>query len=252
MPRHPMLFFWVALWVAATIVATLGGPFGTLESLGLWERGAYWGLMIGASVPIALGIVVLLRRAFPTLPFWLRSLQASILMALVYGGLIVAVNSVVYATDMPFHEAAGITLVISLALSLVSITLERLMREQGQRGSARFRARLPAELRGLPLHVQARDHQIEVRGEGGQATLLLRFSDALDELASEDGLQVHRSHWVARCAIAHGLIQGNRLFLMLKDGTEVPVSGPHRAALEAVGVRFDRPGEQAPRARPNP
>ncbi len=62
--------------------------------------------------------------------------------------------------------------------------------------------------------------------------VLCRFSDALRDLSSADGVQVHRSHWVAHTAIAEVFRDGSNLRLRLKSGDIVPVSRSYRAGIE--------------------
>ncbi len=96
--------------------------------------------------------------------------------------------------------------------------------------------RLADDIRGPLVRVSVRDHYVDVWTEQGSAQLLMRFVDALSELEGADGLQVHRSHWVARRAIAQVQRRGANLVVVLKDGAEVPVSRRFHAAL---GATFD-------------
>ena len=65
---------------------------------------------------------------------------------------------------------------------------------------------------------------MEIHTDGGSDLLLLRFRDALREVAEIDGAQVHRSHWVARSAVAGVVRHRGRVVLRLVNGAEVPVS----------------------------
>jgi hypothetical protein len=81
--------------------------------------------------------------------------------------------------------------------------------------------------------VQAEDHYIRVHVEDGSSRLIYRrFADALKELKSLDGMQVHRSFWVKRSAIANALTEQGKLRLHLAGGLVVPVSHKHRALIE--------------------
>ena len=60
-------------------------------------------------------------------------------------------------------------------------------------------------------------------------------ADALKELGPTPGLQVHRSHWVTDAHVETLKRDGGRLVLIMKDGTEIPVS---RTYAEAVRSRF--------------
>jgi DNA-binding LytR/AlgR family response regulator len=48
-------------------------------------------------------------------------------------------------------------------------------------------------------------------------------------------MQVHRSWWVARAAVADSGLNGRNLILRLKNGLEAPVSRPTVAKLKAAG-----------------
>jgi hypothetical protein len=81
--------------------------------------------------------------------------------------------------------------------------------------------------------VQAEDHYIRVHIDDGSSRLIYRrFADALSELRDLDGMQVHRSFWVKRSAIANSVHEGSNLRLQLTGGLMVPVSQKHRALLD--------------------
>ncbi|HEX4080027.1 MAG TPA: LytTR family DNA-binding domain-containing protein [Rhizomicrobium sp.] len=97
-------------------------------------------------------------------------------------------------------------------------------------------ARLPPRLRSATLYaVQAEDHYIRFYTSAGSDLVLLRFSDALRELRGIEGAQVHRSWWVARDAVKSSRRDDGKLFLVLGDGTEAPVSRSYTRALQAEG-----------------
>jgi uncharacterized membrane protein YoaK (UPF0700 family) len=99
----------------------------------------------------------------------------------------------------------------------------------------RLLSRLPAGVRGEVLSVSVRDHYIDVYTSRGTAELLFRLSDAIGELDGVDGAQVHRSHWVARAAVAAVERGRGRIALRLVDGRTVPVSRGRLAALSERG-----------------
>jgi len=97
-------------------------------------------------------------------------------------------------------------------------------------------ARLPARSRAELLHLRMQDHYVEVHTTAGSEMLLLRFRDALSEVEGVNGLQVHRSHWVARNAVA-GVERrgGGRIALRLVNGSRVPVSRSFAPLLRSRG-----------------
>ena len=76
---------------------------------------------------------------------------------------------------------------------------------------------------------------MEVHTGEGSDLLLLRFRDALREVGELDGAQVHRSHWVARAAVAGVERRNGRIALRLVNGRLVPVSRSFAPALRDRG-----------------
>jgi DNA-binding LytR/AlgR family response regulator len=54
--------------------------------------------------------------------------------------------------------------------------------------------------------------------------LLMRLQDAIAELDGLEGMQVHRSWWVARAAVSAIRRDDRSLRIVLENGMEVPVS----------------------------
>lgn len=96
-----------------------------------------------------------------------------------------------------------------------------------------FFDKLPVELRGNVLALEAEQHYMRVYTSAGSTLILYRLSDAMRELGAQ-GMQVHRSFWVAYGAVTKvdggG---GGALKLVLKNGIEVPVSRSFRIAVQA-------------------
>ena len=102
-------------------------------------------------------------------------------------------------------------------------------------GAKALLSRLPAPKRGELLHLRMQDHYVEVHTDKGMEMLLLRFRDALQEVEGVDGMQVHRSHWVARAAVEKVQRREGRVVLRLVNGVQVPVSRSFMPALRARG-----------------
>ncbi|MDB2521898.1 LytTR family transcriptional regulator [Planktomarina temperata] len=96
--------------------------------------------------------------------------------------------------------------------------------------------RLPSDMRGAIQHLSAEDHYTRVTTSQGSCLVLLRFSDALQEVAPTPGLQVHRSHWVSFDAIDKAERRGDGVRLILAGGASVPVSRSHMPSLRAKGI----------------
>ena len=99
-----------------------------------------------------------------------------------------------------------------------------------------FLERLPARLRGSALYaVEAEDHYLRLHTSKGADLILMRLSDAIDELEGIEGAQTHRSWWVARDGVDEARRADGRATLRLKDGAEVPVSRTYVRALRQAG-----------------
>ena len=59
----------------------------------------------------------------------------------------------------------------------------------------------------------------------------MRFGDALKELGATEGMQVYRSHWIARAALTKVSHRAGRTAAHLANGAEVPVSRRYARAL---------------------
>jgi hypothetical protein len=100
-----------------------------------------------------------------------------------------------------------------------------------------FLRRLPLALGRDLLALEMEDHYARVHTALGSTLILLRLRDAVAELGAGSGLQVHRSWWVARDAVAQVERDAGRLVLVLRNGLRVPVSKTYRDAVRAAGWR---------------
>lgn len=94
--------------------------------------------------------------------------------------------------------------------------------------------RLPPRLGRNLLCLQMEDHYVRAHTDQGSDLILLPLKAALAELEVE-GLQVHRSWWVARAAVVGAIHEGRNLRLRLSNGLEPPVSRASIAALRQAG-----------------
>lgn len=81
------------------------------------------------------------------------------------------------------------------------------------------------------LAVEAEDHYVKVHTTAGSELVYYRFADALEDLRTHDGLQVHRSFWVRRAAVERVDTHGRQWEVVLPRGLRVPVSRANQGAL---------------------
>lgn len=79
------------------------------------------------------------------------------------------------------------------------------------------------DLSGL-LHIEAREHHVHLTFENETSVARARLGDIVAQTQTEDGMQPHRSWWVARDPAIRAERKNGRLVLRLRDDTEVPVA----------------------------
>lgn len=95
-----------------------------------------------------------------------------------------------------------------------------------------YLAALSPPLSGRMIRAEAQEHYVRLTTTEETRMVLHRFSDILRDLGGQPGLQVHRSHWVARDAVAGVSREGANLRLKLRNGDSVPVSRSFRKGAE--------------------
>ena len=244
--------------IAVTLLAYLG-PFGTWSALTVLDRAEFWSISVGTNWIVALVVFNLTMWAFQSRgwPLWVGLVLASLTTALPGTGMVWVVVAA-YLDYRPSHGSGIVSLYAQVAVlhlmigTAVYLLIEMRMRARG--AEVEFSplepsadaaspagpppdlvARLPAGTRGTLLHLRMQDHYVEVHTDAGMTMLLLRFRDALNEVQGVQGMQVHRSHWVARAAVTGVERRNGRIALRLVNGTRVPVSRSFAPAIKAEG-----------------
>lgn len=133
-------------------------------------------------------------------------------------------------------------LVISLIVTSAAYLLDLLKDKDAGNNDDRdpiagFLERLPVKFRTAELYaISSEDHYLRVHTSLGEELILMRLADAVRELSKVDGLQVHRSWWVAKIGVTDEKKADGRSFLILPTGTEVPVSRSYRTRAKDVGL----------------
>ncbi|QCO02380.1 LytTR family DNA-binding domain-containing protein [Azospirillum argentinense] len=248
--------------LAAALVLTLLGPFGTFADLTLAQRLAYWCGLIGLG---GLAFELLTLAAGHRLRERARAWRAML------AGVVLAVAALMTLTvallertlrGMDFLRPLGLAelfvyvVLVTLLVSAIPVWLE--LRDRGllagptspssppapddapappaERPEPAFLARLPARLGRDLLALEMEDHYVRAHTAEGSDLILMRLRDAIAELAGLQGMQVHRSHWVAAAAVA-GVERkpDGKLVLILRNGRRVPVSRSYAAAVREAG-----------------
>jgi hypothetical protein len=85
------------------------------------------------------------------------------------------------------------------------------------------------------LCLQMEDHYVRVHTAGSSRLVLATLNQAMAALGNADGLQVHRSWWVARRAVVRAVSEGRNLRLQLVNGITAPVARSAVAMVREAG-----------------
>ena len=87
--------------------------------------------------------------------------------------------------------------------------------------------------RGALWAISSELHYLRIYTDVANDLVLMRLSDAVERLATFDGIQIHRSHWVARQGIRDLVKQDGALEVELHNGVRLPVSRANAASVRA-------------------
>ncbi|QFT78956.1 LytTR family DNA-binding domain-containing protein [Erythrobacter sp. THAF29] len=96
-------------------------------------------------------------------------------------------------------------------------------------------ASLPDHLGSDIIALEMEDHYCRVHTALGSELVLTRLRDAMTQIDGIEGMQVHRSWWVARGAVEDIVRDGRNMRLKLARDVEAPVSRAKVSQLKAAG-----------------
>lgn len=235
-----------AALLALALYMTAVQAFG-VDPAGPGERAAYWLVCILGGGVIAAGMEPWLERV-PALAARAPLLACAMAVAMTFPItlLVFLVNGLALGAPLTVAAYGALfakVLVVDCAVVAMAALL-RLARARpappGPPGEPAARPnpladRLPPKLaRAAIVAVQAEDHYLRVYTAAGEGLVYMRFGDALAALAEADGLQVHRSWWVARRQVEEVRLKGGRGELRLAGGIAAPVSRSFAERVRAV------------------
>ncbi|ATQ43830.1 LytTR family DNA-binding domain-containing protein [Caulobacter mirabilis] len=250
--RKPLSTLAAAFVLSTTLGVVLGviGPFGSYLSGDLIQRVVYWTVSLWAGwLLFGLALSNLYRMAAGQgWPLWAWGPAAVALLTIPIAAITrLLVDRILSgAGGVGWLEWYGQCLIISALVSgLVLWRVAAALRREASRGeaveevsspdSADPRDRLPRGLGREVLCLQMEDHYVRVHTPGGSALVLMSLGQAVAGLGDLEGMQTHRSWWVARDAVEGAVEDGRNLRLKLKGGLTAPVSRARVGALRAAG-----------------
>ncbi len=228
----------------AGLFLALAGAFGTGQAP-LFVRLTYWlGMMLGGTFTAVMTGEWLGRALKVDRCAWQWGVSLTATLVPPFSVVVWLVSDLVFFGRVLPERLAGYAvavLAITGAMTAISMLTTRALAPPGEAAPAvpapnPFLARLPPALRGAKLWaVESQDHYLQVHTSAGRELILMRLSDALAELSGLEGMQTHRSWWVARDAVQAVQRRDGRAVLTLEGGLQVPVSRAHAPALRQAG-----------------
>ncbi len=218
------------------------GPFGSYLSGSLGVRIGYWLVCVWAgSLTFGIGVPALARWAQTRgLATWVWAPPAVALLALPPAALsrLLALKLWPVVGRVSVVEWFGQCLAISaIAMAVILWVTRRRVTPAPATDltSADLRDRLSPRLGRTVLCLQVEDHYVRVHTSQGSTLILMSLSQAIAGLKDIEGVQTHRSWWVARAAITGVVEDGRNLRLQLVGGLEAPVSRSRVGLLRQEG-----------------
>ena len=230
----------LTVWMLTSLAAALSGPFGTYNSQPFMLRFGYWALVIGVSVPVGATIRVLWQQFLGDKKEWVEDLFVVVTLTVVFGPMLVLLNlCMILHTDHPavdWRLSVVATFFIGAAIVGIGRVMGSSTEDLGSDESPEQRDRLLDRINapeGVRLtKVSSDNHYIKIRtDDDAEHRILMRLRDAVTEIDVEDGIWVHRSHWVALQQIQSIEIVNGKEVLKMRHGCDVPIGPKYRSQL---------------------
>ncbi|MGB8624504.1 MAG: LytTR family DNA-binding domain-containing protein [Paracoccaceae bacterium] len=230
----------VISWAIISAILAISGPLGSYGALPFGARAIFWSIAVAVSIICGMTVRLVVQRLMRGAGFWIISVVAVTVTVLLLSGPLLLFTEYMESDERAWAPGLPQIMVMIFLFGMgVSAFRWLLLRSQTPEETPkppRLLQRVEPDLRGRLIRCTAVDHYVSVWTDKGEARVLMRFSDAIDELGGADGLRVHRSHWVATDAVAGHSTDKGRVFLELEDGSQVPVSRNFRPKVEALGL----------------
>lgn len=232
---------WVVL-ICAGLVLALAGAFGTGDVLRPVPLALYWivvAVLTYGTGQLVSGVLGRLAAGYATpVRLGIVGLGAAVAITALLIGINFALFEPFFTDTSAWWRFVGTSFVVVFLITVaINYAFSVIGAEQtsGQQGPALL-SRLPIEKRGALISLSAVDHYVEVVTTKGRELLLMRLSDAIQETAPQQGLQIHRSHWIAVQHVARVTRDGQKAIVTMADGRALPASRANLPALKQAGL----------------
>ena len=226
------------------LILALSGPFGTLEHYNALERLAYWAIIAPTTYILASGVATLVTISLlrKKLNSWLAYAAGGTSAGIVVGIFVwlfgVFLDQSFGRSLLGLFTAMTYTIPITIGVTLL-FKLSEKPSEVAESNSpdVRFFERIPKHLGRDLISLNSQDHYVKVTTSMGSELILMRLSDAIMELEGFDGLQPHRSWWIAKKHVKQINTVNNKKSIELSNGEIVPIS---RAKIKDVSSYLNK------------
>lgn len=236
----------IASLFGAAVILAIVGPFNTDEAMRALPRLIYWLSIVGFSYTVgyfgnaladrfADGFAKRVAFGVPV-----TALGVFVVIYLING---LALNF--WPTGRELAVVAANVVVISAIISLIFVIVEHSREAEPATADATAPAvaalpplldRLPFDKRAALVSLSVEDHYVRIRTTKGEEMLLMRLADAIREVGTTRGLQVHRSHWIALDQVTAATRKGDGAVLSLAHGPDIPVSRANVTKIKEAGL----------------
>ncbi len=225
MPFAWRLLVWLGFSYAGYVIYR---PMGLLvewgeRALALPRPGLWVAAVLIATVPMSL--VVQAINSLPAPPRWpgLEVMMANYFAVLVIGGAVTLLFNLLQPGQRPAAAPSPAIPVAEPVAPPVTTPADTLAAPTAPLPNPLL-DQLPAEIGSDIIALEMEDHYVRVHTALGSALVLMRLRDAMALILDVEGMQVHRSWWVARGAVEDVVRDGRNIRLKLARDIEAPVA----------------------------
>ncbi len=218
----------VLVLIGAGAILAIVGPFGTDQRIALLPRFGYWVTLVFLTYGWGAAAFLISRNLSPH-----SRIAATLLSILLTGMGAMAVVYLLNGLSLQYWPRGGELAAQAVNVFVIAGILAGIMQVAYSASApdnpappmpARLLERLPADKRGALVSMTVEDHYVRVRTTQGEELLLLRLSDAVEEVGDTRGARVHRSHWAAFDQVREMTRKGDGGLLTMTHGPDIPVS----------------------------
>ena len=220
-PLAPRLLSWLAFaYVGYAIYRPMGSVVErAARTLALPPAGLWVAAVLVATLPMSLAVQLITSLPSPDPWPGLEAMMVTYFSVLVIGGAVTLLFNII----KPGQQSSSMQADPPAARPVVAAAPPPAPVPAPASPNPLF-DQLPPELGSAIIALEMEDHYVRVHTALGSALVLMRMRDAMALLGEAEGMQVHRSWWVARAAVEDVQRDGRNIRLKLARGIEAPVA----------------------------